>query len=229
MHVGFDSRMGIIILCGLLYCFFIESIFPKINLGVVSATIQSQHTQRTHVTKTITWTLTKTITWLWRWLLHRLSKSITITNNSPSQDSNHPDDLFQSRYVTPGSNHFLKHVHYKSWLSSKCYLVLIFTLHLRQEYWPSLLQEPPEKSCCSILLCQLIYALPEFVLLAQCISKITQAMWLAQITQAMWLANNWKSRNLQYSYRYLFCLFLFLQLVQTNKARIVMCSHESKV
>ena len=23
-------------------------------------------------------------------------------NNSPSQDSNHPDDLFQSRYVTPG-------------------------------------------------------------------------------------------------------------------------------
>ena len=24
------------------------------------------------------------------------------TNNSPSQDSNHPDDLFQSRYGTPG-------------------------------------------------------------------------------------------------------------------------------
>ena len=26
----------------------------------------------------------------------------SVTNNSPSQDSNHPDDLFQSRYVTPG-------------------------------------------------------------------------------------------------------------------------------
>ena len=25
----------------------------------------------------------------------------SVTNNSPSQDSNHPDDLFQSRYVTP--------------------------------------------------------------------------------------------------------------------------------
>ena len=25
-----------------------------------------------------------------------------VANNSPSQDSNHPDDLFQSRYVTPG-------------------------------------------------------------------------------------------------------------------------------
>ena len=26
----------------------------------------------------------------------------SVANNSPSQDSNHPDDLFQSRYVTPG-------------------------------------------------------------------------------------------------------------------------------
>ena len=26
----------------------------------------------------------------------------SVTNNSPSQDSNHPDDLFQSKYVTPG-------------------------------------------------------------------------------------------------------------------------------
>ena len=26
----------------------------------------------------------------------------SVTNNSPSQDSNHPDDLFQSRYITPG-------------------------------------------------------------------------------------------------------------------------------
>ena len=31
----------------------------------------------------------------------------SVTNNSASQDSNHLDDLFQSRYVTPGSNHFL--------------------------------------------------------------------------------------------------------------------------
>ena len=27
---------------------------------------------------------------------------MSVTNNSPSQDSNHPDDLFQSRYATPG-------------------------------------------------------------------------------------------------------------------------------
>ena len=26
----------------------------------------------------------------------------SVNNNSPSQDSNHPDDLFQSKYVTPG-------------------------------------------------------------------------------------------------------------------------------
>ena len=26
----------------------------------------------------------------------------SVTNNSPSQDSNHSDDLFQSWYVTPG-------------------------------------------------------------------------------------------------------------------------------
>ena len=25
-----------------------------------------------------------------------------VANKSPSQDSNHPDDLFQTRYVTPG-------------------------------------------------------------------------------------------------------------------------------
>ena len=36
----------------------------------------------------------------------------SVPNNSPSQDSNHPDDLFQSRYVTPGfkpfSSYYLK-------------------------------------------------------------------------------------------------------------------------
>ena len=30
----------------------------------------------------------------------------SVTNNSPSQDSNHPDDLFQSRYVTSGFKPF---------------------------------------------------------------------------------------------------------------------------
>ena len=30
----------------------------------------------------------------------------SVTNNSPSQHSNHPDDLFQSRYVTPGFKPF---------------------------------------------------------------------------------------------------------------------------
>ena len=31
----------------------------------------------------------------------------SVTNNSPFQDSIHPDDHFQLRYVIPGSNHFL--------------------------------------------------------------------------------------------------------------------------
>ena len=31
---------------------------------------------------------------------------MSVTNNSPSQDSTHPDDLFQSRYVTPGLKSF---------------------------------------------------------------------------------------------------------------------------
>ena len=30
----------------------------------------------------------------------------SVTNNSPSLDSNHPDDLFQSRYVTSGFKPF---------------------------------------------------------------------------------------------------------------------------
>ena len=30
----------------------------------------------------------------------------SVTNNSPSQDSNHRNDLFQSRYVTPGFKPF---------------------------------------------------------------------------------------------------------------------------
>ena len=31
---------------------------------------------------------------------------MSVTNNSPSQDSSHPDDHFQSRYVTPGFKPF---------------------------------------------------------------------------------------------------------------------------
>ena len=31
---------------------------------------------------------------------------MSVANNSPSQDSNHPDDLFQSRYVNPGFKPF---------------------------------------------------------------------------------------------------------------------------
>ena len=30
----------------------------------------------------------------------------SVTKNSPSQDSSHPDDHFQSRYVTPGFKPF---------------------------------------------------------------------------------------------------------------------------
>ena len=39
------------------------------------------------------------IAWLWRWIPHR-NVEMSVTNNSPSQDSNQPGDLFQSRYVT---------------------------------------------------------------------------------------------------------------------------------
>ena len=36
-----------------------------------------------------------------------------VANNSPSQDSNHPDDLFQSRYVTPGFKPLILNLHEK--------------------------------------------------------------------------------------------------------------------
>ena len=39
------------------------------------------------------------VKWLWTWLLHRLSKRVS--NNSPSEDSSHPDDHFQSRKTVP--------------------------------------------------------------------------------------------------------------------------------
>ena len=42
---------------------------------------------------------------------------MSVTNNSPSQDSYHLDDLFQSRYATPGfkpfSQYNLIHHHYQ--------------------------------------------------------------------------------------------------------------------
>ena len=38
------------------------------------------------------------------WMIGVLRR--TVVNNSLSQDSNHPDDLFQSRYVTPGFKPF---------------------------------------------------------------------------------------------------------------------------
>ena len=38
-----------------------------------------------------------TITWLLRWLQHTQVVETSVANNSPSQHSNHPDDLFQSR------------------------------------------------------------------------------------------------------------------------------------
>ena len=81
--------------------------FSKSYLGVF--TIQSQHKQRTHVTKTTTW--------LWRWLLHRLSKrksQTTVLLRTPITQI----IFFNQGMLLLGSNYFLKHVHYKSWLSS---------------------------------------------------------------------------------------------------------------
>ena len=48
---------------------------------------------------------------------HRQSQDIataqvvetSLANNTPFQDSNHPDDHFQSRYVTPGFKLFTTH------------------------------------------------------------------------------------------------------------------------
>ena len=48
----------------------------------------------------------QTSSWVWRWLPHRLSKRLSPT--TPSQDSSHPDDHFQSRCVTPGFKPFPK-------------------------------------------------------------------------------------------------------------------------
>ena len=36
----------------------------------------------------------------------------SVTNNSPSQDSYHPDDLLQSRYATPGFKPFSYKEHF---------------------------------------------------------------------------------------------------------------------
>ena len=45
----------------------------------------------------------------------------SVANNSPSQNSNHPDDLFQSRYVTPGFKPFS----YKSQICCVCFMLMM--------------------------------------------------------------------------------------------------------
>ena len=68
------------------------------------------------------------------WTLKMASAQVvetSVTNNSPSQNSNHPDDLFQSRYVTPGFKPFsyflieAERVKYK-----KCVNFGVFTLQI---------------------------------------------------------------------------------------------------
>ena len=36
----------------------------------------------------------------------KVASTQVVTNNSPSRVSNHPDDLFQSRFITPGLKPF---------------------------------------------------------------------------------------------------------------------------
>ena len=35
-----------------------------------------------------------------------MTQKLSVSNNSPSRNSSHPDDHFQSRYVTPGFRPF---------------------------------------------------------------------------------------------------------------------------
>ena len=49
----------------------------------------------------------------------------SVTNNSPSQDSYHPDDLFQSRYATPGFKPFSYLVYFTISLNH----LLIYTIY----------------------------------------------------------------------------------------------------
>ena len=58
--------------------------------------------QSNHSSRFLNFQLTKTT-------YHLTSTQVvetSLTKNSPSQDSNHPDDLLQSRYVTPGFKPF---------------------------------------------------------------------------------------------------------------------------
>ena len=72
---------------------------------LVTATLSTD--QSNHSPGFLNFQLTNTTTWFWRWLPHRLSKRLlSLTTVLPSQDSNHPDDLFQSRYLTPGFKPF---------------------------------------------------------------------------------------------------------------------------
>ena len=75
------------------------AIYPDIYLAPLVQSLDSA-TQGINTTKK-----DQAITWLWRRLPHMLSKT-SFTNNIPSQDFNHPDDLLQSRYVTPGFKRF---------------------------------------------------------------------------------------------------------------------------
>ena len=49
----------------------------------------------------------------------------SVANNSPCQDSNHPDDHFQSRYVTPGFKPFSYGRRQLANAASKSKLILI--------------------------------------------------------------------------------------------------------
>ena len=46
----------------------------------------------------------------------------SVTNNSPSKDSNHPDDLCQSRYVTPRFKPFSSYYYY--FFASFCFKIM---------------------------------------------------------------------------------------------------------
>ena len=63
---------------------------------------------------------------------------MSVTNNSPSQDSNHPDDLFQSTYFTPGFKPFsqLPVTCSKAWFNGVC-VGFGFTYWLKN--WPMIL------------------------------------------------------------------------------------------
>lgn len=67
----------------------------------------------THTLKMVIWVigvLRRTVVGDWRF--DNLSRSHLQSNNSPSQDSNQPDNLFQSLYVSSGCKLFSYYTHY---------------------------------------------------------------------------------------------------------------------